>query len=80
MQVGAFLNGDNAVKFAEKLRGRGYPAYVFQYTDTAGNHWNAVRAGDFKDVAAARAVAADFEEKEKITAIVTKIDNVKMIF
>jgi len=80
VQVGAFLNGDNAVKFAEKLRGRGYPAYVFQYTDTAGNNWSAVRAGDFKDREAARAAANDFEEKEKIIAIVTKIDAIKMVF
>jgi cell division septation protein DedD len=79
VQVGAFLNGENAVKFAEKLRGRNYPAYVFHYTDTGGNAWSAVRTGDFKDIGTARAAAAEFESKESITAIVTKIDAIKMI-
>jgi len=79
VQVGAFLKKENADKFAEKLKGRGYPAYVFHYTDSAGNAWNAVRSGDFRDLATAREAAADFEEKEIITTIVTRIDAISMV-
>ncbi|MCP3950905.1 MAG: SPOR domain-containing protein [Desulfobacterales bacterium] len=79
VQVGAFLNGENAVKFAEKLRGRDYPAYVFRYTDTVGRAWSAVRTGDFEDLGTAKVAAAEFEAKEGITAIVTKINAIKMI-
>jgi len=80
VQVGAFLNGDNAAKFTEKLRGLGYPAYVFHYTDTSGNVWNAVRTGDYKDPNSAKNAAEEFEEKEQITAIVTRIDTIKRVF
>ena len=79
VQVGAFLNGDNAVKFAEKLRGYDYPAYVFRYTDTEGNAWSAVRIGDFENLEAAQAAAEEFEAQREITAIVTKIDAIRMI-
>jgi len=79
VQVGAFLNDDNAVKFAQKLRGYDYPAYVFRYTDTEGNAWSAVRIGDFESLETAKAAAGEFEAKRDITAIVTKIDAIKMI-
>ena len=79
VQVGAFLKTENADKFAKKLKGRGYPAYVFHYVDSAGNAWNAVRAGDYRNLAAAREAAADFEGKESITAIVTRIDAISMV-
>jgi cell division septation protein DedD len=79
VQVGAFLREENAVRFAQKLRGLDYPAYVFRYTDTEGNAWNAVRTGDFEDVESAKAAAAAFEARESISAIVTKIDSIKMI-
>jgi len=79
VQVGAFLNDNNAVKFAQKLRGYDYPAYVFRYTDTEGNAWSAVRIGDFEGLEGAKAAAVEFEAKQNITAIVTKIDGIKMI-
>lgn len=79
VQVGAFLNDDNAVKFAQKLRGYDYPAYVFRYTDTEGNAWSAVRIGDFESLETAKAAAGEFEARRDITAIVTKIDAIKMI-
>jgi|GEM_PF-929105 len=79
VQVGAFLNGENAVNFAQKLRGYDYPAYVFRYTDTDGNAWSAVRIGDFESIEVARAAAVEFEAKRNITAIVTRIDGIKMI-
>jgi len=79
VQVGAFLNDNNAIKFAQKLRGYDYPAYVFRYTDTEGNAWSAVRIGDFEELEAAKAAAVEFEAKRNITAIVTKIDGIKMI-
>jgi len=79
VQVGAFLNDNNAVKFAQKLRGYDYPAYVFRYTDTEGNTWSAVRIGDFEGLEGAKAAAVEFEAKQNITAIVTKIDGIKMI-
>lgn len=80
VQVGAFLKKENADKFAEKLKGRGYPAYVFHYTDSAGNAWNAVRAGDFPDLGTAHNAAVEFQENENISAIVTKIDAISMIY
>ncbi len=80
VQVGAFLNRENAYAFAEKLKGRGYPAYVFHYTDTKGNAWNAVRAGDFPDPETAKSAAIEFEGKENITAIVTRIDAISMVY
>jgi len=80
VQVGAFLNRENAYAFAEKLKGRGYPAYVFHYTDTKGNAWNAVRAGDFPDPETAKTAAIEFEGKENITAIVTRIDAISMVY
>lgn len=79
VQVGAFLNGDNALKFAQKLRGYNYPAYVFRYTDTGGNAWSAVRIGDFESLETAQAAAVEFEAQRNISAIVTKIDGIKMI-
>ena len=80
VQVGAFLKKENAERFAEKLRERGYSAaYVFHYTDSSSNAWSAVRAGDFKDFDTAREAAAEFEEKESISAIVTRIDAISMV-
>ncbi len=80
VQVGAFLNRENAEKFAEKLKGLGYPAYVFLYNDSKGNAWSAVRAGDFFDPDAANNAAIEFQEKEKITAIVTRIESISMVY
>ncbi len=80
VQVGAFLNSENAYAFAEKLKGRGYPAYIFYYADTQGNAWNAVRAGDFPDPETAKNAAIEFEGKENITAIVTRIDAISMVY
>ena len=81
VQVGAFLNRDNAYRFAAKLKGQGYPAaYVFHYTDSKGNAWNAVRSGDFPDPETAKSAAIEFETKENITAIVTRIDAISMVY
>jgi len=79
VQVGAFLNDNNAVKFAQKLRGYDYPAYVFRYIDTEGNAWSAVWIGDFEGLEGAKAAAVEFEAKRNINAIVTKIDGIKII-
>ncbi len=80
VQIGAFLNHANAEKFAEKLRGRGYPAYVFEYLDSEGNAWNAVRTGDYPDPEAAWGAAVAFQENEGIAAIVTRIDGISMVY
>lgn len=79
VQVGAFLNARNAHNLADKLRAKGYGAYVFDVDDAAGKTWYAVRIDDYLDMKAALAAARKVREKEELPALVTRIDSLTVV-
>jgi len=79
VQAGAFLNKNNADKFAARLKEKGYAAYVFKITDSTNRTWHAVRAGNYKDLQEASSGLAIFKSKEKIPAIITRIDSISVV-
>lgn len=71
VQVSSCLVKENAVNDAERLRKKGYPAYIVVYEDpSSGTVWHAVRLGDFSSSARARSAAADFTRAERRPAYV----------
>ena len=70
LQLGAFQNEHNALRFKDDLKSRGYPAFVFNTPDAGGRVWHTVRLGHYPDMKKAAAAAAVFTGKEKLPAFV----------
>jgi cell division septation protein DedD len=70
VQVGAFLDADNAASLVDDLKDRGYKATTIKGMDSRRRVWTAVRVGQFKDLHSASRFAADFTGKEQIQALV----------
>ena len=79
VQVGAFLNARNAHRLADKLREKGYGAYVFDVDDAAGKTWYAVRVDDYGDMKTALGAARKVREDEDLPALVTRIDSLTVV-
>jgi len=75
VQVGAFGGAANAEKFAEKLRGKGYDAYVYSAVDDRGRQWHCVRVGAYATRQEAVQAAADFKAHEATDAIARPSDS-----
>lgn len=70
LQIGAFHDEHNAMRFKNDLKTRGYPAFVFHTLDAGGRIWHTVRVGHYPDMQKASDAAAVFSGKEKIRVYV----------
>lgn len=70
VQVGAFLNPENAKKLVEKLKAKGYRAQIFSAKDSEDQFWYTVRIGDYTSKEAAKTNADAFTALEKIETAV----------
>ncbi len=70
IQIGAFESQDNAVALRDRVKSKGYLAFVFDGSDSAGHMWHAVRMGHFKRLEDATRAAVAFTRKERIPAFV----------
>lgn len=73
VQVSSFRAMGHAQTFAQRLRERGHRAYVAQpATDPNNVVWHRVRVGPFNNLREASAYRADFENRERMPAIVVR--------
>ncbi len=73
VQVSSFRAVGHAQTFAQRLRDRGHRAYVAQpATDPNNVVWHRVRVGPFNNAREAAAYRADFENRERMPAIVVR--------
>ena len=70
VQLGAFLQADNAGLLAKKLEKRGYEVDVVPRQDSHGRTWYLVRYGIFPNRAEATAVAMELKFRENLEALV----------
>jgi cell division septation protein DedD len=70
VQVGAFRIKRYADAQLEKLKGLGYPAYIFNLTDKNQHPFYLVCFGHFQTLSKADSAMASFKEKEKMPAVV----------
>jgi len=54
VQIGAFINQDEAKKYAHKIKSKGYPVFLTTMNASDGKSWYRVRVGTFKDIDKAR--------------------------
>jgi general secretion pathway protein A len=70
VQVGAFLEEDNAERIASELVAKGYPARIVTISDLHNRTWHTVRIGDFPTREPALRRAAEFSAREQMDAAV----------
>ncbi|MGH9447289.1 MAG: SPOR domain-containing protein [Terriglobia bacterium] len=70
IQMGAFLDPNNAARLVKNLKDLGYAVTIFKAPDRRGRIWEAVRFGRFTDLQSAMRAAAGFRAKEQIFALV----------
>jgi cell division septation protein DedD len=70
LQLGSFLDPNNAHQLQADLKERGYTTYIFTATDADRKEWHVVRIDGFKTLVSASSTAAAFTEKERIQAMV----------
>ena len=70
VQLGAFLQADNAGILAKKLEKRGYEVDIVPRQDSHGRTWYLVRYGIFPNRAEATAVAVELKFRENLEALV----------
>lgn len=66
IQIGAFLEQENAVKRKAILTRKGYDVRLVVLKDAKGRMWHLVRIGSYDSEKAAKAAARTFSKKEKI--------------
>jgi type II secretory pathway predicted ATPase ExeA/cell division septation protein DedD len=74
IQVGAFLNKDNAMKMASILGKKGYSANIVNFNDKKGRIWHTVRIGEYASRSVAQKHARDLISKQGLNSIVRPID------
>jgi cell division septation protein DedD len=70
IQVGAFLQLENARRLAQTISQQGYSAQVVTRSDSRGKKWHCVRVGTYPDKDQARKTAGEIERKLKLKPIV----------
>jgi general secretion pathway protein A len=70
VQVGAFLQLENARQLVAKLTGKGVRAYIFEIRDGQNRTWHTVRVGDFPSRQAAQTHADEFARREQMKVLV----------
>ena len=71
LQVGAFQDKEQAKKIANKLKKKGYPAYIVSSNMPVKGMWHRVRVGHFQDLKEAKKVGLTIEMKERLHTYVT---------
>jgi type II secretory pathway predicted ATPase ExeA len=70
VQVGAYVQPENARQMAAQLNARGYSAQVLEITDARGRIWHIVRIGDHPSRQEAQEQANGFSQREKRPSVV----------
>jgi cell division septation protein DedD len=70
VQVGVFLDANNANLMARDLQDKGYTPIVLKATDDQSRVWHAVRIGAYMNKTAAMQAAAGIARQEKLKVIV----------
>lgn len=73
VQVGAFRSKENSEAVIRELEGRGYQPYVVQRTTSKRRVLHTVRIGRYADRGEALRAAAEFRDREKMSAIVERV-------
>lgn len=73
VQVGAYLEADNARQMASQLAAQGVKARVVTWTDHSGRLWYATRVGSHDAAAAAQQEAAELSRHGFQTLVVRKV-------
>jgi general secretion pathway protein A len=74
VQVGAFLQPENAQSVMARLSAKGYPAQIHNFTDSRGRAWLTVRIGNHPSRQAAQAQADEFKRREQMEAVVRSLN------
>ncbi len=72
VQIGSFGVTGDAIALKKKMVKKGYPAYVVEADLGKKGLWYRVRIGPYADVAAARTVQKQLEEKEKVKGFIAR--------
>lgn len=75
VQVGVFLDENNANRLVRDLRDKGYTPIVLKATDDQFRVWYAVRIGAYTSKTSATQAAASIARQEKIRVIVRPLDS-----
>lgn len=70
VQVGVFLNQDDASRLLKDIERKGYSPSFFSGRDAEARQWYAVRIGAYSDRQQAANAAANFTRQEKLKAVV----------
>jgi len=70
VQIGAYLNPENAQQVAAQLNTKGYSARIMRITGAHGRIWYTVRIGDHPSRQAAQAQADEFSRREHQQSVV----------
>jgi len=73
IQVGAFLNKDNAIRMASILGKKGYSANIVKFNDEKGRVWHTVRIGEYASRRVAKKHAKDFSSRQGLDSTVRPI-------
>lgn len=73
VQVGVFLDENEANNLLKRMESRGYSPSYFSGRDAEARQWFAVRIGAYSDKQQAESAAANFTKQEKIKAVVRPI-------
>ena len=70
VQVGAYLQAENARQMAARLAAKGYPVRILTIPDAKGRVWHTVRIGDHPSRPAAQSQAEEFSRREQMKTVV----------
>ena len=73
VQVGVFLDENEANNLLKRMESRGYSPSYFSGRDAEARQWFAVRIGAYADKQQAETAAANFTKQEKIKAVVRPV-------
>ena len=73
VQVGVFLDENEANNLLKRMESRGYSPSYFSGRDAQARQWFAVRIGAYSDKQQAENAAANFTKQEKLKAVVRPI-------
>ena len=79
VQVAAYRVRGYAYRDMNKLRAKGYEAYVFRKSEGDKETLYAVRIGDYRDLDAASQAASQFRDLEKRPAIIVRTDPLSVV-
>jgi general secretion pathway protein A len=70
VQVGAYLQPENARQMVVRLTSKGYPARILKITDSSARIWHVVRIGDHPSRQAAQSQAEEFRRRENLDCVI----------